>query len=114
MDSESLILLGQLVEILLQQDIFWVDVGEDQVDLRLVTGRSSTDDSTDNLQHGSNTSSASNHTEMADHIWSVDHSSLGPTDLDGLAHGKTGHILGDVTGRIGLDQEVDEARLVVA
>jgi hypothetical protein len=44
----------------------------------------------------------------------MNHCSLETLDLDCLSHDKGGHILRDITGEVGLDEEVKVARLVVA
>lgn len=50
---------------------------------------------------------------MAYHVGSVDKSALGTPDADGLADSQRSHVLGDVSGRVGLDEKVDITRLVV-
>jgi hypothetical protein len=47
------------------------------------------------------------------HVGSVDHGTLGATDLHGLANLQGGQVLGDVTLGVGLDQEVEVAGLIV-
>lgn len=113
-NSETAVLLGKSVEVLLEQDVLRRHVGEDEVNLGLVASRPSADDSPDDLEHGSDTSSAGNHTKVAHHVGSVDESALGALDLDRLADIEGGHHLGDVAGRVGLDQKINVARLVVA
>jgi hypothetical protein len=51
---------------------------------------------------------------VADHVGSIDHGSLGPTDLDALPNYQGRHVLRDVTGWVRLDEQVEEAGLVVA
>lgn len=113
-DAETLVLSGQSIEILLQQDILGGDVCEDEVNLGDVAGLAAADDGADNLEHWGDTGTAGDHTKVADHVGSVDEGALGAADLDGLADAETRQVLGDVSGRVGLDQEVEVAGLVVA
>jgi hypothetical protein len=114
MNAESLVLFGQLIQIFLQQNIFRVDICEDQVNLGCIASGTSSNYSADNLQHGSNSSATSNHTEMSGHVGCVDHSSLGTLDLNCLSDNERGHMLRDITGGVGLDEEIEMSGLVVA
>lgn len=102
-NADTRVLLSESVEVLLEKDILGSNVGKDEVDLGLVSGSSATNDGADDLEHGSDSSTASNHTKVSNHIGSVDKGALGATDLDGLTHGERGHVLGDVALRIRLD-----------
>lgn len=102
-NADTRVLLSESVEVLLEKDILGSNVGKDEVDLGLVSGSSATNDGADDLEHGSDSSTASNHTKVSNHVGSVDKGALGATDLDGLTHGKRGHMLGDVALRIRLD-----------
>lgn len=113
---ETLVLFDQLLQLLLEQNILGVDVGEDQVDLGgVVTTVAGTvaDDSLDDLQHGSDTGTTSDHTNVAAHVGSVDHGTFGTTDLHGLANLQLGQVLGDVTLGVGLDQQVKVSGFMV-
>lgn len=115
-DAETIVLLGQLVELLLEQDIVGVDVGEDQVDLGgVVTTVAGTvaNNSLDDLQHGGDTRATGDHTNVTAHIGSVHHGALGSAHLHGLADLQLAQVLGDVTLRVGLDEQVKVACLVV-
>lgn len=112
--TEASVFLGKGVQVLLQQDILRGNVGEDEVNLGLVTGGAATNDSANDLEHGSDTSAASNHTKVTDHVRGVDEGALGTSDLERLSNLHRRHVLGDVTGGVGLDQEVEVAGLVVA
>jgi hypothetical protein len=112
-NSETAVLLGKSIQVLLEEDVLRRDVGKDQVNLSLVTSGSSANDSPDDLEHGSDTGTAGNHTKVAHHVGGVDESALGALDLDVLANGKGGQVLRDVTSRVRLDQEINVARLVV-
>lgn len=115
-NAEAIVLLGQLVQLVLQQDVLRVDVGEDQVHLggvvAAVTGTVA-DDGLDDLQHGSDTRATSDHTNVSAHVGSVDHGALRSADLHGLSNLQAGQVLGDVALRVLLDEEVEVARLVV-
>lgn len=112
--AESLVLLGERIEVLLEQNILGRDVGKDEIDLSLVAGGAAADDGADDLQHGRNTGTTSNHAKVTDHVGGIHEGALGAANTNRLADGERGHVLGDVTGRIGLDEEVDIAGLVVA
>lgn len=115
-DVESLILLDELLQLLLKQNILGVDIGEDQINLGgVITAVAGTvaNDSLDDLQHGSDTGTTSNHTNVAAHVRGVDHGTLGTTDLHGLANLQGSEVLGDVTLVISLDQEIEVASLIV-
>lgn len=114
MDADAVILGNESVKVLLEQDVLGGDVGEDEIDLGLVTSLAAADDGTDDLQHRGDTSATGNHTKVADHVGSVDKGALGATDADRLADLERRHVLGDVTGRVRLDEQVEEAGLVVA
>ena len=113
MNADTRVLLSESVEVLLEKDILGSNVGKDEGDLGLISGSSAANDGADDLEHGSDSSTASNHTKVSNHIGSVDKSALGATDLDGLTDSERRHVLGDVALRIRLDQEVDVAGLVV-
>lgn len=112
-NPETGILLGKRIEVLLEQDILGGDVGEDEVNLGLVTSGTATNDGTDDLQHGSDTSATSDHTKVTDHVGSVDESALGSLDAQSLANAEGSHVLGDVAGGVRLDEQVEVAGLVV-
>lgn len=113
-NPEALVLGREGVEVLLEQDILGRDVGEDEVDLGAVTRSAATDDGAHDLQHRGNSRAAGHHAEVADHVRGVDEGALGAPDADGLAHRQAGHVLADVAGGVGLDQQVEVAGLVVA
>lgn len=115
-DVEALVLLGKLVQLLLEQNILSHDIGKDQVNLGgVVTTVAGTvaDDGFNDLQHGGDTGTTSDHTNVAAHVGSVDHGTLGATDLHGIAKLQLGQVLGDVTLGVSLDQEVEVAGLIV-
>lgn len=116
MNVEVGILLVQLVQLLLEQDVLGVNVGEQEVDLggivAAVTG-TVTDDSLDDLEHGGDTGTTSDHTNVTAHVGSVDHGTLGAADLHGLADLESGQVLGDVTLGVSLDEQVEVTGLIV-
>ena len=114
MNPDTGIFLGKSIKVLLKKDILLGNVGEDEVNLCLVAGGTSADNSLDDLKHGGNTSSSGNHAKVAYHVGSVDKSALGSANANGLANGKAGQILRDVTGGVRLDEQVEVAGLVIA
>lgn len=115
-DAESIVLLLQLLELVLEQNVLGVDVGEDQVNLGgVVTTVAGTvaDDSFDNLQHGGNTSATGDHTNVTAHVGGVDHGALGAADLHVVTDLQVGKILGDVTLGVSLDEQIEVSSLIV-
>jgi hypothetical protein len=112
-NADTGILSSESVEVLLEKNVLGGNVGKDQVDLGLVSGSSATNDSTDDLKHGSDSGTASNHTKVSDHVGGINEGALGAADLDGLANDERSHVLGDVALRVRLDQEVDVAGLMI-
>lgn len=98
-----------LVKVLLQQDVLLVNVGEDKVNLSLVLRVLG--DGADDLEHGGDSGSSSNHGEGADHVGGVDELSLRTTAADGLTDLQVGEVLGDVTGGVGLDEKVEVTKV---
>ncbi len=117
MNADAGILLDEGVEVLLEQYVLGRDVGEDEVDLGSVGAVlvvAVADDGADDLQHRGDAGAAGDHAEVADHVGLVDEGAPGPAHADGLTDDERGHVLGDVALRVGLDEEVEEAGLVVA
>jgi len=112
--AEALVLGRERVQVLLEQDVLGRDVGEDEVDLGPVAGRTSADDGAHDLQHGRDAGAAGDHAKVADHVGLVHEGALGALEADGLADGEAGHVLADVAGGVRLDEQVEVARLVVA
>lgn len=111
---DLLVLLDQCVEVLLEKDILGRNIGKDKINTGHVTILAAADDGPDDLQHRRDASTASNHAKMLHHVWFVNEGALGPTYPDSLTDDEGGHVLGDIALRIGLDQEIKVARLVVA
>lgn len=112
--AEPLILSRQRIQILLKQYILLGDIRKDQVDLGAVARRAAADDSLHNLQHGRDARAAGDHAKVANEVGPVVEGALGPTHADRLRDGQRGHVLADVAGRVRLDQQVEEARELVA
>lgn len=114
-DAEALVLGGERVEVLLEQNVLLRDVGEDEVDLGAVASAlAAADDGLDDLQHGGDASAAGNHAEVAHHVGSVREGALGPAHANGLAGGERGEVSADVACRVRLDQQVEVTGLLVA
>lgn len=92
-DADTSVLGSESIEILLEKNVLGANVGENQVDLGLVSSSSATNDSTDDLEHGSDSGTTSNHTKVSDHVGGVNEGTLGTTDLDGLANDERSHVL---------------------
>jgi len=108
-DAEARVFASELVQVLLQKNILLVHVGEDEVNLGLVAGRSASEDSLDDLQHRGDTSATSDHTEVPNHVGSVDHGTLGALDLHLVADVESCQVTADVAGRVALDEQVEVA-----
>lgn len=115
-DVEVWVLGAELVKLLLKQNVLGVNVGEDQVNLGTVVAAVAgavADDSLNNLEHGSDTGTTRDHTNVATHVGGVDHGTLGTADLHGLADLQLSQVLGDVTLGVSLDQQIEVTGLVV-
>jgi len=108
-DAEARVFTSELVQVLLQENVLLVHVGEDEVNLGLVAGGSASEDSLDDLQHRGDTSTTSDHTEVPNHVGSVDHSALGALDLHLVADVEGCQVTADVASRVALDEQVKVA-----
>lgn len=113
MHAEALVLGSEGVEVLLEKNILLGDVGEDQVDLGAIAVLAAADDGLDDLQHGSDAGTTSNHAEGAHHVGSVHEGTLGAANTNRLTNAQRGNVLADVALRVRLDQQVEAARLFV-
>jgi len=115
-DAESIVFLSQFLQLLLEQNVLGVNVGENQINLggviAAVTGTVA-NDGLDDLEHGGDTSATGDHSDVAAHIGGVDHGTLRTAHLHSLADLELGQVLGDVALGVSLDQEVKVAGLVV-
>ena len=84
----------KLVDLLLEQDVFFVHVGVDEAELGLVG--TVTERRTRNLDHGRNASSASNHAEVAREASTVVELALGSLDAYMVANLEQGDVARDV------------------
>lgn len=102
------VVLGQQVELLLQQNIFGVHVRVDQAELRAVLGvlQSSAND----LQHWRDTSAASNHAEVTRQRWRVCELALGTLDAYLVAEFEKRDVARDVALLVGLKHVVRTRR----
>ena len=107
------ILRGDGIDVLLQQDILGVDVREDEIDLCPVAGRAPALNGFDNLQHGCDSGTAGDHAEVAHEVGRVDHGALGAAHFDGLPWGEGSDVLGDVAGGVRFDEDIDVAAVFV-
>jgi hypothetical protein len=112
-DAELGVLGGERIEILFEQDILRVDVGEDEVHFGVVTLATAADDGLDDLQHGCDASATCDHAEVANHVGGVDHCALGALDAHCLTDLQTRDMLGDVSGGVRLDEEIKVAPVFV-
>lgn len=112
--AETLVLSRKRIQVLLEQDILLRDIGKDQINLSAIARLAASDNRLDDLQHGGNARAAGNHTKVPHHVGRIRESALGPADADGLADGQGSEVLADVTGGVGLDEQVEEAGLLVA
>lgn len=115
-DVELVILSSQLVQFLLEKNILRVDIGENEIDLGSIVAAvsgSAADNSLDNLEHGSNTSSTRDHTNVAVHVGGVHHGTLGTANLHVLTDLQVIQVLGNVALRVGLDQKIKVASFMV-
>ena len=113
MHAEFGVLPGQLVQILTQQDIVLIDIGKDEINLRLVSLLATSLNSTCDLQHRGDSCTTSNHTKVTDHVFGVDHGTLGAFDFHGVADIESSQMARNITGGVGLHDEVEEAGLDV-
>ena len=105
------VLGGNLIQLLSEQNVLLVNISVNEVDLGLIRGVSG--DGSDDLVHGSDTGTTSNHVKSLDHVGSVVESTLGASDLDGRANSETSNVLGNVTIRVRLDKQIKVALIKV-
>lgn len=113
MNANVLVLLSNLNKLLLHQDILFVDVREDKINLRLVASLAAANDSIDNLNHGRNTSATSDHTNVSAHVGRVNHRTLGSANLHLLSDSHLLQVLRDVTLRVRLDEQIEVALVLI-
>lgn len=92
--------LGKLFQILPEKDIIIVHIGVNEVDISRVGGVA--EDSTDDLKHGGNTSSASNHVYMFAETRGIDKVALGTLEAHSVANFKRIHGARNIAFFVGL------------
>jgi len=78
------VVVDKLIKIVLEKNILGVDVGIDEGDGCFVGGVAK--DGTDDLDHGSEAGTTSDHADMVAHARSVNKVALGALDTDGVAN----------------------------
>ena len=99
------VLGGELVELLLQQDVFFIHVGVDEAELRAVGGVFQ--GGTDNLEHRSDTSAPGDHAQLARELRRISELAPRTFDTDLVSEFEQRHVTRDVTLLIGLCTEVN-------
>jgi len=92
---------SQLIQFSLEQDILWINVGVNEGDLCLV--RRVLESSTDDLEHGSDPGSSSDHSKLTRQVRGIDKFTLGAFDLEFVPNFEERYMAGDVTLLIGLE-----------
>lgn len=90
----------QLIQFGLEQDVRWIDVGIDETNFGLI--RRVFESSADNLEHGCDTGSSSDHSELTRQIRGIDEFTLGAFDPEFVTNTEEGHMAGDVSFFVGL------------
>lgn len=101
-DLEPLLVdVREFLEVMPEKNIFLVDVGVNKGDGSAIERvlKSSTDD----LNHGRNTGTSSDHAQVADNVGGIYKVSLGALDTYIVANFEERHMAGDVTLFIGLE-----------
>lgn len=112
-DPEVGVVLSQTIEILLEQNIIRIHIGEDKVHLCPVAGLASPANGLDDLKHGRDTRSTRNHTNMSAHVGRIHHCALGSLDAHCLTDHEGRHVLADVAGGVGFDEDIEEAPVFI-
>ena len=101
----------ELLEVILEQDIRLVDIGVDKGDRGAVEGVF--EGGADNLDHGSDTRTTSDHAEVADDVGCVEEVALGTLDAHSVADLELRDVFGDIAEVICLQTRVLETRKAV-
>lgn len=91
----------KLFEVVLEEDILFVDVGVYESDGGLVKGIA--EGSTDDLDHGGDAGAACDHADVVGDAWRVLEVALGTLDANLVAEFELGKVTGDVAFLIGLE-----------
>jgi hypothetical protein len=82
--------LGQLIQLLLEKNVLWVDVGVDEAELSPVGGVF--ESGANDLQHGGDSSPTSNHPNGAGESWGIHELTFGTFDSDLVTNLQEGDI----------------------
>lgn len=92
---------GQLVQFGLEQDVLWVDIGVDEADGGFVLGIF--ESGTDDLEHGGDSGSASDHSKLTRQLRGIDEFTLRALDPELVSNLEEGHVARYVTLLVGLE-----------
>lgn len=104
---------SQFIQFNLEQNILHVDVGVDEAELGFVLGV--LESGTDDLEHGSDSGSTSDHSEFTSQVRGIDEFALGALNLESVSNLEKRHVAGDVAFLIGLgtyEQSVGSKKVV--
>jgi hypothetical protein len=104
--------LDKLVQIFFEQDILVVDVGIDETDFSRVSGVA--ENSADDLEHGGDTSTSSNHAYMFAETRGIDEVALWALEAHRVTDFESGHDTRDISFFVGLDEEIEKPGVIVA
>jgi len=101
--------LSQMVELRSKQDIFMIDISINQIHsgfvLRVL------EDDTQDLVHGRDASSTSNHAQAASEVGTVDKLPLGSFDTQLVAYFELANVARDISFLIGLNEKIKVATI---
>jgi hypothetical protein len=100
--------LGELVQVFLEEDIVVIDIGVDEADFSRVAGVAK--NSADDLKHGGDASTSSNHAYVFAETRGVDEIALGAFEAHSVTDFESGHNARNVAFFVGLDKIRKEAR----
>ena len=104
---------SQPIQLSLEQNILRINVRVDEGDFCLVRGV--LESSTDDLEHGSDSGSTSDHPELTRQVRGIDEFTLGSFDLGLVSNLEEGHMARDVALLVGLgmvQQRVGRTRVI--
>jgi len=100
-DLEFLLVdIHEFLEVIPEKDIFLIDVGVNKGDGGAI--ERVPEGGTDDLNHGRNTGTTSNHAQMADEVGGIDKVAFGALDANSVANLEEGDVAGNVTFFISL------------
>lgn len=101
----------KFLEVVLEENVFFVDVGVNEGDGGRVERIS--ESGTDDLDHGGDTCATSDETEVTGHFWLVTEVALGTLDADGITDLEFRDVLGDVAHFVSFDKEVKVTTVII-